>query len=75
MDEEITFHVCPKEWDSLSKKRFSPGRLHSIWHDLDGQTRRRYRQLSTRAEEATGAAFDVKTERSTCLQVGRRRID
>ncbi|CAK9006789.1 unnamed protein product [Durusdinium trenchii] len=44
-------HLIEQEWDSLSKKRFSPGRLHSIWHDLDGQTRRRYRQLSTRAEE------------------------
>ncbi|CAK8985739.1 VPS37 C-terminal domain-containing protein [Durusdinium trenchii] len=50
-------HLIEQEWDSLSKKRFSPGRLHSIWHDLDGQTRRRYRQLSTRAEEATDESF------------------
>jgi len=43
--------LIQKDWPQHSKKRFSPGRLYTTWREMDGITRRHYRQLSARGEE------------------------
>ncbi|CAJ1331001.1 unnamed protein product [Effrenium voratum] len=45
-------HLIEQDWDKLSDKRFSPGRLNATWKAMDGTQRRHYRQLSAAAVEA-----------------------
>lgn len=44
-------HLIQQDWEKHSNKRFSPGRLYTTWREMDGSTRRHYRQLSSRAIE------------------------
>ncbi|CAE7775808.1 unnamed protein product [Symbiodinium sp. KB8] len=44
-------HYMAQDWDKLSDKRFSPGRLSSTWDSMDAPSRRKYRGASVAAIE------------------------
>ncbi|CAE7200207.1 unnamed protein product, partial [Symbiodinium natans] len=44
-------HHLRQDWEKLSDKRFSPGRLPAAWDSMDGPSRRKYRSLSAAAIE------------------------
>ncbi|CAE7647507.1 unnamed protein product [Symbiodinium sp. CCMP2592] len=44
-------HYMAQDWDKLSDKRFSPGRLSATWDNMDAPSRRKYRGASVAAIE------------------------
>jgi len=44
-------HYVAQDWDKLSDKRFSPGRLSATWDNMDAPSRRKYRGASVAAIE------------------------